>query len=908
MPGGNLEQEILRAQGKGQLLPQPPIPMPPGVSLKVLDAIARGISYTGNPVVDQYLAQTWPQIEVPRHSIHADTTYQSAPVLYPPDTAPTDPENGATAGPTAPASEPPKPVFITDTPSTYTTTLSLTGTSSDVKYVFYIPPESIEISIPSRVGTYQSIGGGSYFDHLGEGIATISISGHTGFRRGIGKPEGSLTMGYAQYVLLKDIISKYNDECVMGNADKINLRLSISLPDSPAFGQWDVVVKDLNLKRNTQSVLLFRYSLTLLCVSKNRMEIARPAQAITRQAPDPPVYVAKPDQVKVAPAQAGPTGAAGAAEAGVNNGAADAAARAKAEEEARARAKADAEAAKSQSRVHVPSQIWQYKVPALTGLKTSIYIDKIYQKSRTIMSNEKISGTVDFLGGATGNKLSDFFQGPNDPSKHFHYATNNGGSDYKLKFVIPITVDPEIVQKFTETTTMIITVFCWDYSDAVITTNIPLSFIPDDLELLNQIFSASANIFNTSGAPDIFDINFLLPSTSGTSTTTPPVPIRYIANNYPINNPKKYLQNNTLILRPNFIIPSNIYNLYDTNSMPNGIWSKLGFAAVVTFWNNIKPNAQNPNFPVVLFKPSSSNYSFLRSSSSLTFNSDLINYNATYIGNNPNISASDVSQLFSFYPTDVDKWATVGSIAVGNFYDLTLRYENTGIVTQRKDPALAFSHQYTTQIGIPNDKNNIEVLASKGNINKLNSADYKSFSVTTADVHVEQLNTTLAPKWTLQTKPFVSSSMLDQTEFFLLQNFLFIPDKNAEVSKKYTLGLTQGDINFAPPRNMVELVNDFYGVNYNDPKHYNDNGINTVYSAIVSAIIEENQGKGNLFLDREQIWPEGTIINLPNMIDGIDYNIDSSRLGAVLGQNSGGYFTTKAYTVSSGDASAGSDY
>ena len=188
-------------------------------------------------------------------------------------------QTGAFLTTTAEAAALPEPVspvatssvsIISDEDSQVWTNLTLIGKDKNtiLDYTFYVGPESIQMSIPSRVAVYQSIGGNTYIDHLGEGVKSISIQGNTAYK---GKP--SIGFGYAQYQILRQIINRYNDECRLGHARSVQLILSLRFPDSPDYGVWPVTVREFTLSRNASQPLLFRYQLSLYCLAENSQEI-----------------------------------------------------------------------------------------------------------------------------------------------------------------------------------------------------------------------------------------------------------------------------------------------------------------------------------------------------------------------------------------------------------------------------------------------------------------------------------------------------------------------------------------------------------------------------------------------------------------------------------------------------------
>ena len=144
------------------------------IALLINNAIENGQTVTGNPIVDQALAEYYASLNNVSSSVTSTSPSETLPVVssaeVEAETTSTDAVVGTNEATTT------APVFITDKQVDYVTTLKLSGTGTDRSYTFYVPPESVDIAVPSRVGTYQSIGGGSYFDHLGEGIVSITIT------------------------------------------------------------------------------------------------------------------------------------------------------------------------------------------------------------------------------------------------------------------------------------------------------------------------------------------------------------------------------------------------------------------------------------------------------------------------------------------------------------------------------------------------------------------------------------------------------------------------------------------------------------------------------------------------------------------------------------------------------------
>jgi hypothetical protein len=242
-----------------------------------------------------------------------------------------------------------------------TLSLELKGGEGKTEYVFYVPPEQVDVNIPSRVAVYQSISGTTYIDHLGEGVPTINLTGTTGFTRGV-RGARRIGLNYLQYMFLKEIVSKYNEYCRQGKAEITDFILTIAFPDAPDYGQWRVTVKDLTLSRNANAPMLFRYQLSLICLTGNMQQINVEPLPEVIDTEDNTVVVRAPDIIKVAPEGASvtadvasaATGAAAASDTGTSSGAGKA---------AMANPAAIAAANQAAAQVHNPLFLFSYTVP-----------------------------------------------------------------------------------------------------------------------------------------------------------------------------------------------------------------------------------------------------------------------------------------------------------------------------------------------------------------------------------------------------------------------------------------------------------------------------------------------------------------------------------------------------------------
>ena len=153
-----------------------------------------------------------------------------------------------------------------------------TDSTPIMTYSFYVSPEEIDISQPSRVAIYQSIDGTAFADNLGGGITTIQITGTTGFRKNQfrdANQTGFYGQAYLSYQLLTLLFEKYNNLCRSGNTATTVLVLTIATPDAPQFGQWQVTLQNLSISRSVRSPMIFRYKLTLLALGDNIFKLGQ---------------------------------------------------------------------------------------------------------------------------------------------------------------------------------------------------------------------------------------------------------------------------------------------------------------------------------------------------------------------------------------------------------------------------------------------------------------------------------------------------------------------------------------------------------------------------------------------------------------------------------------------------------
>lgn len=137
-------------------------------------------------------------------------------------------------------------------------------------YSFYVPPEEIDINFPARINVYQTSEGVAHIDHIGGGLATITLSGHTGFNPMVGP------IGLVQYNLLRQLVARYYELCRKAvKSNTVELIISISFPDNPSFGTFPVTIKDFSLRRSVVKPLQNRYTMSLIIIGDDLNKTTR---------------------------------------------------------------------------------------------------------------------------------------------------------------------------------------------------------------------------------------------------------------------------------------------------------------------------------------------------------------------------------------------------------------------------------------------------------------------------------------------------------------------------------------------------------------------------------------------------------------------------------------------------------
>ena len=133
----------------------------------------------------------------------------------------------------------------------------------------YLPirPEDLTRSEPQRAAVHQTLGKEvqGWVDHFGEGLPSVTISGHTGW----GYKPGLDLDGFQSFEALNDLVvrdfpAKIQQAIDSGRDPGSVKLLFIDMLDNFA---WQVIPMQFNLRRSKSSPLLFRYNIVMQAVS-----------------------------------------------------------------------------------------------------------------------------------------------------------------------------------------------------------------------------------------------------------------------------------------------------------------------------------------------------------------------------------------------------------------------------------------------------------------------------------------------------------------------------------------------------------------------------------------------------------------------------------------------------------------
>lgn len=136
---------------------------------------------------------------------------------------------------------------------TVTFTLARDG---DTVHALTLPltPEEIVIQRPSRQSVTQTLTS-AYQDHLGSGLTSVMLRGHTGWR------DFGFGTGHDIIIRLRDeILGSYDKLVAQGDPEKVNLDLAIALPDT-GWEHFRVSKNSATFSRSRAQPLLYRYEM-----------------------------------------------------------------------------------------------------------------------------------------------------------------------------------------------------------------------------------------------------------------------------------------------------------------------------------------------------------------------------------------------------------------------------------------------------------------------------------------------------------------------------------------------------------------------------------------------------------------------------------------------------------------------
>ncbi|EIW6162701.1 hypothetical protein MF451_003698 [Salmonella enterica subsp. enterica serovar Saintpaul] len=139
------------------------------------------------------------------------------------------------------------------------------GLSSPV--TLKIRPEDLTRTEPQRVSTTQTLGRGTigWIDHFGEGLPSLSINGHTGWRTA----QGSGQDGAQAFETLNNLISHRYPAAIQTaiNSGRDPADVKLIFVDMLDNFSWVVVPQTFILRRSKSRPLLFQYTMQLQCIA-----------------------------------------------------------------------------------------------------------------------------------------------------------------------------------------------------------------------------------------------------------------------------------------------------------------------------------------------------------------------------------------------------------------------------------------------------------------------------------------------------------------------------------------------------------------------------------------------------------------------------------------------------------------
>lgn len=171
--------------------------------------------------------------------------------------------------------QPPASQAASDRPITFMLDDSVSGVGPSQAVTLYVRPEDLTHQQPSRVNVVQTLGGGAWADSFGPGVSTITISGHTGWRRGIGQERD----GEERFLQLRSTVFDEwhlrRQRAVAASADPSQVKLIFS--DALDSIVATVAPMQFVLRRSRSRPLLFQYQIQMAVLQLGTGGLTGPA-------------------------------------------------------------------------------------------------------------------------------------------------------------------------------------------------------------------------------------------------------------------------------------------------------------------------------------------------------------------------------------------------------------------------------------------------------------------------------------------------------------------------------------------------------------------------------------------------------------------------------------------------------
>ncbi|HGX3708896.1 TPA: hypothetical protein ACNEJR_003657 [Escherichia coli] len=142
-----------------------------------------------------------------------------------------------------------------------------TANSLNTPVTLKIRPEDLTRTENQRVTTTQTMGRGiiGWTDHFGEGLPTLNISGHTGWRTAQGSGEdGAQAFNTLNKLIMEDYPQAVQNAIDQGQDPNSIRLLFVDMLDDFS---WVVVPQQFVLRRSKSRPLLFQYTMQFQCIS-----------------------------------------------------------------------------------------------------------------------------------------------------------------------------------------------------------------------------------------------------------------------------------------------------------------------------------------------------------------------------------------------------------------------------------------------------------------------------------------------------------------------------------------------------------------------------------------------------------------------------------------------------------------